>query len=110
MSLKDAFNSLLAVHARTVTITRRLNPGPNLTGTVKITPANYFRKLAGPDQVIMEGREFVITKDALTEAGFTNLRRGDIFNDPEMGNLMADSIREMYDLGGAIIGYRFTTS
>lgn len=110
MSLKDAFNSLLSVHARTVTLTRRVAGGPNLTGQVKVTPANYYRKLAGPDEIIIEGREFVIAKDALTEIGFTNLRRGDVLTDADMGNMVIDTVREMYDLGGGIIGYRVTTA
>lgn len=108
LSLKDAFGSLLSVHSRSVTLLRR--GSPDTSGTVRISPSNYFRKLEGPDSSIVEGREFVISKESLTGGGFAILRRGDVFQDSELGDMVVDQIREMFDFGGAVIGYRCTTS
>ncbi len=108
LSLKDAFCSILALHGRDVTLLRR--GSPDVSGPVRISPSNYFRKLEGPDSIIVEGREFVIAKASLTAANFTSLRRGDVFQDAELGEMVVDQVREMFDLGGAVIGYRCTTS
>jgi hypothetical protein len=110
LSLRDAFEAILSRHSRSVTLLRRPASGPDISGTVKVSPSNYFRNLQGPDNLVIEGREFVITKTSLEAAGFTVLRRGDILQDSELGESVIDQIREMYDLGGAVIGYRCTTS
>lgn len=109
MSLKDAFNQLLGVHNRTVTFTRIPSSGPNITGTLKVTPSNYFRNLEGPANVVIEGREFVISKDNLSISGVTNIRRGDRLSDSELGDMTIDIVREVFDVGGSIIGWRITT-
>lgn len=109
MSVRAALDIMLSVHGRDMTITRYATP-TNKTGTVRVAPSNYFRNLAGPDAVTMEGKEFVISKTALTAAGFTELKKGDRLSDAELGVSVISEIREMFDLGGAIMGYRIRTS
>jgi hypothetical protein len=101
--IKQAFNLLLKLHSREVTITR---PG-GATATIRVSPSNYFRNLAGPGEVVVEGKEYVISKDILTSSGFTlPLKRGDRINDSEVGLIVISEIRELYNFGGQIIGYR----
>lgn len=99
----DAFNLLLAVHKRAVTLKRDA-----ATLAVFVSPSNYSRNLAGPSDMAIEGREFIISRAQLTGV-FTTIKRGDRIVDAELGNMSIDEIREMYDFGGAIIGYRLTT-
>lgn len=108
MSLSGAFNSLLFLHSRTVTIERPGKITPAVS--IEISPSNYFRNLAGPSDVVIEGREFVISKKVLQNASYPAPKRGDRINDPDTGLMMVSEVQEMYDLGGAIIGYRIRTS
>ena len=97
---------VLSKHGRNVKIFR----DDELTAVdIRITPSNYFRNLAGPEEIIVEGREFIIPKKGLDDAGFTSLKRGDVIKDPELGYLQLSEIREMYDFGGSIMGYRVRT-
>ncbi len=38
------------------------------------------------------------------------LKRGDKIETSDLGNMAIDEIIEMYDLGGAVLGYRVRTS
>ncbi len=105
--LANAFNLLLSIHGRTVTLTRLGTPA--VTVTVRIAPSNYFRKLEGPSDTIIEGREFVLSKRALDNVSFPAPKRNDRIQDPEFGNLTILESEEMYDLGGSTMGYRVRT-
>lgn len=106
MSFNDAFEAILSIHKRTITLIRPLEEGTTQEATLDVTPSNYFRNLSGPSEIVMEGREFVLSKRALELAGFTQLLRGDIFSDPELGQMTIREVREMFGFGGAILGYR----
>lgn len=109
MSIRAVLDYMLSIHGREMTLTRYATP-TNLTGTLKVSPSNYFRNLAGPDAVTMEGKEFVISKTALSAIGFTNLKKGDRLSDAEIGVSVISEIREMYDVGGQVIAYRVRIS
>lgn len=106
--LKSAFNFILNLKSRTATITR---PGVTpVTAAIKFAPSNYSRKLEGPSETSIKGREYVVSKDYLVGQGFpTPLKRGDRITDTELGNLTITEINEMYDIGGVVIGYRIRT-
>lgn len=104
--LSSAFNALLGSHGRQVTIER---PDVVAPVTIRITPSNYFRNLSGPEETIVEGAEFIISKKVLTEANFPKPQRGDVITDPELGFRIVSEIREMFDFGGSIMGYRVRT-
>lgn len=107
MSLSSAFGVLLSVHSRTMTLTR---PG-GVSVPIKATPSNYFRNLAGPEEVTFEGKEFVISKVVLDASGFTlPIKKGDRLVDTEMGSHTVQEIREMFDVGASIMGYRIRTN
>jgi len=103
MSLKSAFNSLLLLQSRSVTISR---PGTAFSATIKIAPSNYFRNMEAPSETIIQGREFVVSKDNLDSANYPLQKRGDRMLDAEMGTLVITEVREMFDLGAQIMGYR----
>lgn len=100
MSLKDAFNALLAMQSRSMTLKRAADEI-----TVKAAPSNYSRNLAGPSDIAIKGREFVISKDDLVTP-LTKIRRGDSLIDVDFGTMAVTEVIEMYDLGGAVIGFR----
>lgn len=107
MSLKSAFNALLGRHKRSATITR---PGlVDIVAEIKITPSNYFRNLEGPADMISKGREFIISKEVLDSASFPPPKRGDKLKDGELGTMTLAEVREMFDFGGSVIGYRVRT-
>lgn len=105
--LADAFNNLLKIHSRKVTLKRIGSPTVTATN-VPVSPTNYSRQLAGPSEIEIEGREFIITKKNLVTANW-HLKRGDRIVDTELGELTIAAIDEMYDLGTAVIGYRVRT-
>ena len=104
MSLSDAFNSLLRLKRRKVLLARG-----NTSYDTYVTPSNYIRNASGPSEIIVEGRQFIIsTKDL--KAPILVLRRGDTITDPVLGRMSVDTIEEMYSLGSEIVGFRITTS
>jgi hypothetical protein len=106
-NLTNAFNHLLGIHSRKVTIER---PGIVPAVEIKVTPSNYSRNLAGPEETIIDGREFVITLSALSSVNFPTPRRGDRIKDPDMGTHVISEVRELVGFGGAILGFRVRCS
>lgn len=105
MSVRDAFEQLLSIHKRQMTLKRE-----SLSISLKATPSNYSRILAGPSETAIEGREFVIAKNQLV-GEITSVKRGDRLQDSgELGDMTISEVVELYDLGGAVIGYRVRTS
>lgn len=106
-SLADAFNQLLGIHFRTMTIERLGSIAPV---SIKVTPSNYSRNLAAPEEISIAGREFVISKLTLELAAFPFPRKGDRLKDPEIGTHTISEVKELYGFGGVILGYRVRTS
>lgn len=104
MSLENGFNQLLRIHSRQVTLER---PGV-LTISLRVTPSNYFRNLSATEEMVIEGREFVVSKSALE--GFGPPKRGDRLYDGELGLSVISEVRELFGFGGSILGYRLRTS
>lgn len=96
---------VLNLHGRSMTIFRPATVIVN-TGTIRATPSNYFRNMEVADKITTEGREFVISKDSLDAISFPTIRKGDKLVDTAMGTMTINECREMFDIGGVIIGYR----
>ena len=103
MSMTAAFNMLLMMHSRPMTITRR---GTVTTGTVRVAPSNYHRNLEVSGSVTEEGREFVVSKEALDAISFPKPKKGDALVDPDMGTMIIVEAFEMFSIGAEIVGYR----
>lgn len=107
--LANAFNAILALHSRTMTIYRPSSTESTTPVSIKMTPANYFRNLSGPDETVTVGREFVISMENLKASGFPIPKRGDRIEDLELGLNVVAEVREMYDLQAQIMGFRIRT-
>ena len=103
MSLANAFNQLLFLQKRPATIERN---GSISAVNIFISPSNYARNLQGPEETVSEGKEFVISKKILDLVSYPRPKRGDVIRDVDLGKNTVADIREMYDFGGAVIGYR----
>jgi hypothetical protein len=104
MSINNAFNSLVQLQGRVMSLARA---DGTLTINIKAAPSNYFRNLAGPEEIVIEGQEFVLRKIDLEVFGLPS--RGDVLTDPELGPNTLIEVRPMITFGGAIIGYRVRT-
>lgn len=108
MSLKAGFNMALKIGPRRlVTLSR-----PDVySAQVYLSPSNYSRKLEGPSDTVFKGREFILSKEEMTLKSVPSIKRGDRIVDADMGTLIVDEVREMFDVGGAeILGYRVRTN
>lgn len=106
MALAGAFNFILKLHRRPA-ILKRYGSVTTITAPIFITPANYFRNLEGPSETIIPGREFVIAKASIPEEWTGGpIERGDQIEDAEMGLMSITQVREVFDFGGSIMGYR----
>lgn len=105
MFLKNAFKFIIEQQGRVVTISRK-----GTTASVKMAASNYFRNFSAPEEMAIEGKEFVVYYDDLVAESFPlPLRRGDIIKDPGVwGNNTISEVREMIILG-KLIGYRLRT-
>lgn len=61
--LRAAFNALTRLHSRPAVL-KRLGT-PDIYSLIRITPANYFRFLRGPEYTTVKGVEFIIPKDTM---------------------------------------------
>lgn len=105
--LSNAFNKLLSLKSRTVTLTR---PGVTpLVVTIKMTPSAYHRKLETVSDAVIYGNEYIFSKAALDAVSFPRIKRGDRITDADLGTLTVNEVDEMFDIGGKIIGYRTRT-
>lgn len=112
MSLDKAFNYLLQKAARPMTI-ERLNSRNGAIAAVDILAAfsNYSRNMAFTEEVVVRGRELVISwNETLKASDFadTGIRRGDRIKDTELGEFIVTEAEPMIAMGN-IIGYRVRT-
>ncbi len=105
--LKQAFNALLAIHHRKMTLSR---PGTAYTSEVKCAPSNFFRNFSAEQDLVSDGREFVMSIDDLASVPGFLPKRGDKLVDPQLGTMTVMEPREIFILGGEIIGYRIRTT
>lgn len=109
MAIEDIFNYYLDKQSRSGKINRIGTPVfPAQEVNIKYSPTSYTRISEAPENMVVKGRQFIITKRNLTASGFVgNLKRGDRIVDTEFGSMTIREIEEMYDFGPArVIGYR----
>ncbi len=104
-NLEGAFNLIIATQGRTVDL-----EDMDTATTVEVTaaPANMFRNFSGTEEMVIEGREFILSKAQLDERSAPTLQRGVRINDPEFGSETITYVKEMVVLG-KILGYRVRT-
>lgn len=103
--IKQAFNYILNITGGPVEIDRpSVMPSPVV---VKASAGNYFRNLEAPADIVTDGREFVMSYEALFNQSYPlPLRRGDRIYSQQLGEFAVTEVREMHDIGGEVIGYR----
>jgi len=106
MSLKSAFNMVWGIQAREVTLH---NLDTDVQVVVKAAPANYFRNMSAPEEMVIEGMEYVFSKDNLDAASAMKLERGVKIIDINLGTNTISEVREMI-IFGEIVGYRVRTN
>lgn len=103
-NLLSGFEFIISLQGRDVTFERLPT-----SVTVKMAPSNYFRNFTGPEEMVIEGKEFVVSKRALDAQSFPTPRRGDVIYDPEIGDNTVSEVKELFILG-KLAGYRLRTS
>lgn len=106
MSLSAIFTQTLNLQSRDVVLHDMEN---DIEYNVKLANSNYFRNLAGPEETVIEGREFVISKDILDQVSAPIPKRGFKIVDPDFGASTITEIRDMIILG-KLVGFRVRTS
>lgn len=104
MSIKSAFEYTFNLKARSMEIEKR---DASTLQAIKAAPSNYFRNRSLPEDMVVEGFEFVLSKESLGSFGVP--KRGDRLIDSELGVNTLVEIEPMYDLKGVILGYRVRT-
>lgn len=102
-NLEGAFNQALSVQSKAMTY---YQVSTDTEVTIDAAPSNYFRNFAMAEDMVSEGREFVISKkvfDATILLG--QPVRGDRLIHADLGNYNITEVREMLSMG-SIIGYR----
>ena len=104
-SIISAFNYIISLQGRSIELTRGAT-----TITIVMAPSNYFRNFTAMEEMVIDGKEFVITKASLDKNSFGPLRRGDFLYDPDLDDedTIAD-IKPLFILG-TLVGYRVRTS
>ena len=102
-NLQGAFDTLIALVGREMVIERMGQYSPL---TVKVAMSNYFRDFDAPANVVIEGRELVMSVRSIKDTDYHPPKRGDRIDDSEIGEQMVKDVREMFGIKGEILGYR----
>jgi len=102
-NLQSAFEMALRLQERSVTF-HQISTDREVS--LKMAPSNYFRNYNLPEEIVTEGREWVMSKSEFDNAGLTG--------EPRRGDKVVDSVfevgtvREVRQLsaGGVVLGFR----
>ena len=101
--LANPFNVLMNLVGREMQIERIGQIAPL---EVKAAMSNFFRNFQAPSEIVIEGREIVISASELNGSGYNPPRRNDRLIDSVLGEMTIKEVREMPGLKGEILGYR----
>jgi len=102
-NLEGAFNQAVALQSKQMTY---YQVSTENEVTIDIAPSNYFRNHAMLEEMVSEGREFVISKKVFDATTLTGPPvRGDRIIHADIGNFTIKEVREMVVMG-EIVGYR----
>lgn len=71
--------------------------------------ANYSRNLSSIEDMVVDGREFVFSKQEFDKLDLTYPKRQDVIIDDDLGTLTISEVIEMMAMG-KLIGFRVRTS
>ena len=101
-NLEGAFNFVLRFQSKTITY---YQVSSDTEDTITLAPSNYFRNHEMLEEMVSEGREYVISKKIFNDTFTGEPVRGDRIIDGDVGNLTIRDIREM-SVFGKVVGYR----
>lgn len=102
-NLEGAFNQAVHIQSKPMTF---YQVSSNTEVTIEAAPSNYFRNFEMLEEMVSEGREFVITRLDFVATALTGAPvRGDRLIHADLGNYTVKEAREMLAQGN-IIGYR----
>lgn len=101
-NLEGAFNQVITLQAKDMTY---YQVSSDTEVTIPAAPSNYFRNHDMLEEMVSEGREFVVSKSHFDEVLTGAPVRGDRLIHTELGNFTVRENREMLILGN-IVGYR----
>lgn len=102
VNLEGAFNMALAIQEKDM---EYYQVSTDTTLTIKVAPSNYYRNHEMLEEMVSEGREFVVSKKTFDDSFTGQPVRGDRLIAANTGNYTVKEIREMQVLG-SIVGYR----
>ena len=100
----NAFKFVINKQGREVSLER----GATIVN-ITMAPSNYFRNLSSLEDMVIDGHEFIVSKDALDTVSFPTPRRGDVIYDSITGSNSVTEVKELFILG-ALAGYRLRTA
>lgn len=103
--LSKGLEAIISLQGREMTLERDAGA---TTAIVKMAPSNYHRNRSLVEEIVSEGKEFVVAKSALDSVSFGAPKRGDLIIDSELGDNSILEVVEMVFLG-KLIGYRLRT-
>lgn len=74
--------------------------------SVKGAMSNFFRNFQLPENIVAEGREIVFSRTLLAGGDYDPPRRGDRLLDSVLGDMTIREVKELFGIGGEILGYR----
>lgn len=102
VNLEGAFNLALDIQVKDM---EYYQVNTDTTITIKVAPSNYYRNHAMLEEMISEGREFVVSKKTFEGSFSGQPVRGDRLIGANTGNYTIRDVREMTVMG-VIVGYR----
>ena len=105
MFLEAAFNQILKLQSKEMTY---YDNESKTSTTIYAAPSNYFRNLSAPEEIVIKGKEFVISKKELDSKSLGIPKRGHILIDSDLGNNPIVEVREMIVMS-KLIGFRVRT-
>lgn len=99
--LVDGFKYVYSLNQRKMTFCR---PG-GIEVDIFVLPSNYTKNSNLPEEIVVEGRQFVISKDQLSKTVEKVPKRGDQLTDPDLGVNTIEQIEPLIIMG-EVVGYR----
>lgn len=101
--LSNAFKQILSIAAFPCRYER---PGESECFEINIALSNYSRNREAPEEIYMQGREFIISAEELKNTTFYPVKRGDRIITEEYGENVIRDITELRGLKGELLGFR----
>lgn len=101
--LSAPFDYLLNLTGRDMQLERM---GQHAAISVKAAMSNFFRNFQLPEEIVVDGRELVLSYTPLKGSDYDPPKRGDRLSDSYLGEMTIREVKELFGLKGEILGFR----